>query len=73
MYPWKCFFETDKGLVLMTNDSFHSPEEASGWGQLIMRYPDEFELEAPDGEIVPATMADLNHGFTVEAEDDSLV
>lgn len=69
MYPWRCYFESSDGLVLNTADSFVSAEEALGWGQLILRYPDEFELEDPDGEVVPAIMADLGAGFTVEAED----
>jgi len=68
MYPWRCFFESPGGLVLSTADSFVSSEEALGWGQLVLRYPDEFELEDPDGEVVPATMASLEAGFTVEAE-----
>jgi len=64
---WRCYFETSEGLVLATRESFETPEEAALWGGLVLRHPAEFELEDPDRELVPATLADASAGVTVEA------
>jgi len=53
---------------LTVPDSFASPEEAASWGRTVLLYPAEFELQDPDDEIVPATMAAPDAGVTVEQD-----
>lgn len=67
---WRCYFETADGLVLAAREQFADPEAAASWGAVILQNAAQFELEDPDGELVPATMVDAGAGLTVEPEED---
>lgn len=66
MSEWSCYFKDRQGRILRTAEGWDSPEHAAMWGQLIMRAPEEFELEDPNGHLVSATEADIEAEFTVE-------
>jgi hypothetical protein len=69
---WRCYFETADGLVLTAAESFATAEEAASWGTLVLKNPDDFALEDPDDELVPATRAAVWAGVTVELVEPAL-
>jgi hypothetical protein len=66
---WRCYFETADGIVLCSHESFESEEAGALWARGLLEHPENFELEYLDGSSVPATLVELESGFSVELDD----
>lgn len=67
---WYCFFQTLEGIVLISQEGFDSSQHATMHGKMIMDRLEAFDLLDPDDELVPATLIDIDEGFTVERLED---
>ena len=68
MEEWRCYYEDEKGMVLVTGEGWETPQEAAVVGRQILEDPDLHKLEDPDGYLVSAEEVNLEAPWMIESD-----